>query len=139
MRMFSAFFALSAIAAGLAAWAAGDDNRSLGGRTRRYLADLIRLDTLNPPGNESKVASYLKQVADSNGIPAELLGNDPKRLNLVARLTGNGEGKRSHAPKPGAASQGKREEQASAADGAQRRRPRRAQAMDRGSFWKRSP
>jgi acetylornithine deacetylase/succinyl-diaminopimelate desuccinylase-like protein len=91
--MFSAFFALSAIAAGLAAWAAGDDNRSLGGRTRQYLADLIRLDTSNPPGNESKVASYLKQVADSNGIPAELLGNDPKRLNLVARLKGNGKSK----------------------------------------------
>ena len=90
MRMFSALFALSAIAAGLVAWAAGDDNRSLGGRTRQYLADLIRLDTSNPPGNESKVASYLKQVADSNGIPAELLGNDPKRLNLVARLKGNG-------------------------------------------------
>jgi acetylornithine deacetylase/succinyl-diaminopimelate desuccinylase-like protein len=93
MRMFSALFALSAMAAGLVAWAAGDDNRSLGGRTRQYLADLIRLDTSNPPGNESKVASYLKQVADSNGIPAELLGNDPKRLNLVARLKGNGKNK----------------------------------------------
>jgi acetylornithine deacetylase/succinyl-diaminopimelate desuccinylase-like protein len=91
--MFSALFALSAIAAGLVAWAAGDDNRSLGGRTRQYLADLIRLDTSNPPGNESKVASYLKQVADSNGIPAELLGTDPKRLNLVARLKGNGKNK----------------------------------------------
>jgi len=93
MRLFSALFALSAIAAGLVAWAAGDDNRSLGGRTRQYLTDLIRLDTSNPPGNESKVASYLKQVADTNGIPAELLGNDPKRLNLVARLKGNGKNK----------------------------------------------
>ncbi|MCU1339431.1 MAG: peptidase [Bryobacterales bacterium] len=93
MRRLSAFLALSAMAAGLAAWAASDDNRSLGGRTRQYLVDLIRLDTSNPPGNESKVASYLKQVADSSGIPAELLGNDPKRLNLVARLKGNGKNK----------------------------------------------
>src|SRR5579864_1667728 len=93
MRMFSALVALSAMTAGLVAYAAGDDNRSLGMRTRQYLADLIRLDTSNPPGNESKVASYLKQVADSNGIPAELLGNDPKRLNLVARLKGNGKNK----------------------------------------------
>ncbi len=91
--MFSALFALLAMAAGLVAWAAGDDNRSLGGRTRQYLADLIRLDTSNPPGNESKVASYLKQVADANGIPAELVGSDPKRLNLVARLKGNGKNK----------------------------------------------
>src|SRR5512143_1440516 len=93
MRMFSAFFALSALAAGLVAWAAGDDNRSLSGRTRQYLTDLIRLDTSNPPGNESKVATYLKQVADASGIPAELLGDDPKRLNLVARLKGTGKNK----------------------------------------------
>ena len=90
MRRFPAFFALLAMAAGFAAWAASDDNRSLGGRTRQYLTELIRLDTSNPPGNESKVASYLKQVADSSGIPAELLGADPKRLNFVARLKGNG-------------------------------------------------
>jgi acetylornithine deacetylase/succinyl-diaminopimelate desuccinylase-like protein len=91
--MFSAFLALSAIAAGLVAYAADDDNRTLAGRTRQYLGDLIRLDTSNPPGNESRVASYLKQVADSSGIPAELLGDDPKRLSLVARLKGNGKNK----------------------------------------------
>ena len=91
--MFSALFALSAMVAGFLVHAAGDDNRSLGVRTRQYLADLIRMDTSNPPGNESKVASYLKQIADSNGIPAELLGDDPKRLNLVARLKGNGKNK----------------------------------------------
>ncbi len=55
-----------------------------------YLRDLIRLDTSNPPGNESKVANYLKQVADREGIPAELLGPDAQRLNFVARLRGSG-------------------------------------------------
>jgi len=93
MRRFPALFALFATATGFAVWAAGGDNRSLGERTRQYLTDLIRLDTSNPPGNESKVASYLKQIADTNGIPAELLGSDPKRLNLVARLKGNGKNK----------------------------------------------
>lgn len=91
--MFSALFALPALTAGLVIYAAADDNRSLGMRTRQYLTDLIRLDTSNPPGNESKVASYLKQVADSSGIPAELLGDDPRRLNLVARIKGNGKNK----------------------------------------------
>jgi acetylornithine deacetylase/succinyl-diaminopimelate desuccinylase-like protein len=56
----------------------------------RYLPELIRLDTTNPPGNETRVARYLKQVADREGIPAELLGDDPKRLNFVARLRGTG-------------------------------------------------
>jgi acetylornithine deacetylase/succinyl-diaminopimelate desuccinylase-like protein len=54
------------------------------------LTDLIRLDTSNPPGNETRVAEYLKQVADSYGISAELLGSDPRRMNFVARLKGSG-------------------------------------------------
>ncbi len=72
---------------------AADDNRPLGDRTRQYLTDLIRLDTSNPPGNETRVAQYLKQVADSHGIPCELPGSDPQRLNFVARLKGSGKGR----------------------------------------------
>src|SRR5438067_6731495 len=56
----------------------------------RYLPELIRLDTTNPPGNETRVARYLKEVADRAGIPAELLGDNPQRLNFVARLRGSG-------------------------------------------------
>jgi len=67
-----------------------DDNRTLGERARQYLIDLIKINTSNPPGNETRVAEYLKQIADANGIPCELLGGDPKRLNFVARLKGNG-------------------------------------------------
>jgi len=59
-------------------------------RAAAYLADLVRIDTTNPPGNESRVARYLKRVADENGIPAELLGPDPDRLNFVARIKGTG-------------------------------------------------
>ena len=55
-----------------------------------YLRDLIRLDTSNPPGDETRVANYLKAVADKEGIPAELLGDDPQRLNFIARLRGSG-------------------------------------------------
>ncbi len=59
----------------------------------RYLTDLVRLDTTNPPGNETRVARYLKQVADANGISCELLGANPARLNFVARLKGSGKGR----------------------------------------------
>jgi len=72
---------------------AADDNRSLGDRTRLYLTDLVRLDTSNPPGNETRVADYLQQVTDSFGIYAERLGSDPKRMNFVARLKGTGKGR----------------------------------------------
>ncbi|HEY4365246.1 MAG TPA: M20/M25/M40 family metallo-hydrolase [Bryobacteraceae bacterium] len=86
MRRVCAVLCLTAVAC------AGDDNRSLGDRTRQYLTDLVRLDTSNPPGHESAAATYLKQVADSFGIPAELMGT-PNRMNFVARLKGNGKGR----------------------------------------------
>lgn len=57
---------------------------------RGYLRDLIRLDTSNPPGNETLAANYLKSVADREGIPAELVGENTRRLNFIARLKGSG-------------------------------------------------
>jgi acetylornithine deacetylase/succinyl-diaminopimelate desuccinylase-like protein len=88
MRRCCALFCLAAIFG----VAVADDNRSLPDRTRQYLIDLVKIDSSNPPGNETAVAQYLKQVADSHGIPCELLG-DPKRQNFVARLKGSGHGR----------------------------------------------
>jgi acetylornithine deacetylase/succinyl-diaminopimelate desuccinylase-like protein len=79
-----------AIACLFAAWGFAEDNRSLPDRARQYTLDLIRLDTSNPPGNETRVAEYLKEVADAQGIPCELIGADPRRMNFVARLRGFG-------------------------------------------------
>jgi acetylornithine deacetylase/succinyl-diaminopimelate desuccinylase-like protein len=87
MRWLGAFLIL------VCAAAAVDDNVPLGERTRQYLVDLIKLDTTNPPGNETRVADYLKQVADIHGIPNELLGGDKNRLNFIARLKGAGRGR----------------------------------------------
>jgi acetylornithine deacetylase/succinyl-diaminopimelate desuccinylase-like protein len=67
-----------------------EDNRSLGDRARQYLTDLIRLDTSNPPGNETRVAEYLKEAADAQGIASELAGSEPRRMNFIARVKGSG-------------------------------------------------
>jgi len=78
---------------GALAWAGlvfGQAGESAGDLAARYLPELIRLDTTNPPGNETRVARYLKQVADREGIAAELVGDDPQRLNFIARLRGTG-------------------------------------------------
>ncbi len=82
-----------ALACVIAMLGLADDNRSLGDRTRQYLTDLIRLDTTNPPGNETRVAEYLKQIAASYGISFDVLGSDPRRMNFVARLKGSGKGR----------------------------------------------
>lgn len=51
---------------------------------------LVRMDTTNPPGNETQAAEYMKKVLEREGIPVQLFASDPKRANLVARLKGNG-------------------------------------------------
>jgi acetylornithine deacetylase/succinyl-diaminopimelate desuccinylase-like protein len=64
--------------------------QSAGDLSAGYLRDLIRLDTSNRPCNETRLANYLKAVAEKEGIPAELVGDDPRRLNFIARLRGSG-------------------------------------------------
>ncbi len=66
------------------------ENGGLHQQALGYFSDLLKLDTSNPPGNETRVGRYLKSVCDREGIPGELLGPDPRRLNFVARLKGDG-------------------------------------------------
>jgi len=56
----------------------------------KILADFVRVDTSNPPGNETKGAEYLKSVLDRAGIASEIFEMEPGRGNIVARLKGNG-------------------------------------------------
>ena len=56
----------------------------------QHYADLIRIDTSSPPGNETKAAEYVKQVLAKDGIPAQIYELEPGRGNVVARLKGNG-------------------------------------------------
>jgi acetylornithine deacetylase/succinyl-diaminopimelate desuccinylase-like protein len=69
-----------------AAWA----QDAAAARARQYLAEMVRLDTTNPPGHETRMAAYIKSVLDAEGIACELAGGDPERLNVVARLPGTG-------------------------------------------------
>ncbi len=56
---------------------------------RHYLA-LVRLDTTDPPGNETRVVDYLRGVLQAEGIPVTVAAKEPARANLIARLKGNG-------------------------------------------------
>ncbi len=56
------------------------------------LRELIRLDTANPPGNETRAAELLRDYLGDNGVRAELYARVPERANLVARLPGRGGG-----------------------------------------------
>jgi acetylornithine deacetylase/succinyl-diaminopimelate desuccinylase-like protein len=57
------------------------------------LRELIRVDTTNPPGNETKAAKLLRDYLGDHGVESELVARVPERANLVARLRG-GDGPR---------------------------------------------
>jgi len=65
-----------------------------GGEAVEHLRNLIRINTVNPPGNELAAASYIRDVLDSEGIPSEIIVSGPERGNVVARLQGSGKGGR---------------------------------------------
>ena len=54
--------------------------------------DLIRVDTTNPPGNETLGADVLDAYLARNGVRAERVARDPARANLIARVEGRGTG-----------------------------------------------
>src|ERR1700722_2312654 len=56
----------------------------------RHFQALVRIDTTDPPGNETRVVEYLKKVFDAEGIPNTVVAKDPARANIIARLKGNG-------------------------------------------------
>ncbi len=54
--------------------------------TARVLGDLIRFNTVNPPGNERPAAEYLRDYLAEAGLETELDGAEDDRPNLVATL-----------------------------------------------------
>ena len=56
------------------------------------LQRLIRLDTTNPPGNETAAAGLLREYLEAAGVECELFARTPERANLVARIRGTGDG-----------------------------------------------
>jgi acetylornithine deacetylase/succinyl-diaminopimelate desuccinylase-like protein len=52
------------------------------------LGRLIRFNTVNPPGNELPAQEYLLGHLSEAGFECELLGAEPQRPNLLARLRG---------------------------------------------------
>ncbi len=58
--------------------------------TLEHLQAMIRMNTVNPPGNELQVAQYLDSTLRAAGIETHLFEPAPGRGSLVAVLKGNG-------------------------------------------------
>jgi acetylornithine deacetylase/succinyl-diaminopimelate desuccinylase-like protein len=70
-----------------------DDWVRIGDEAGALLAELIRVDTTNPPGGETAAANVLAEKLRSEGIAADVLESAPGRGNLHARLAGAGGGR----------------------------------------------
>ncbi|HSG90408.1 MAG TPA: M20/M25/M40 family metallo-hydrolase [Pseudomonadales bacterium] len=71
-----------------AAGAAGDPDPE---RALERLQAYLRIDTINPPGNESRAVAFLAAILDAEGIAYETFEAAPGRGSIVARIEG-GEG-----------------------------------------------
>ena len=60
--------------------------------TTELLQRLIRLNTVNPPGAERVALEMLAAQLRTAGFEIDLLGSEPERPNLVARLRGTADG-----------------------------------------------
>src|ERR1051325_1197133 len=67
--------------------ATGGDRDAAEGEAEDDLVGYLKIDTTNPPGNETAGAKYLQQLLQKDGIPSTLVGADAKRQSLYARLS----------------------------------------------------
>jgi acetylornithine deacetylase/succinyl-diaminopimelate desuccinylase-like protein len=57
---------------------------------QELLSRLLRFNTVNPPGGEREAQQYLADHLQRAGFQCELLGAEPERPNLIARLRSDG-------------------------------------------------
>lgn len=60
----------------------------------QLLQTLIQFETVNPPGNETLVADYLRGLLEAEGFAVETHAQTENRDNLVTSISGSGEGGR---------------------------------------------
>jgi acetylornithine deacetylase/succinyl-diaminopimelate desuccinylase-like protein len=67
--------------------AVGVDVDPLAREAEEALVEYLRIDTTNPPGNETAGATFLRDLLQKEGIDARLVGDDPARQAVYARLS----------------------------------------------------
>src|SRR5260221_11627787 len=73
--------------------ASGGDVDPLDAEAETAFLQYLRIDTTNPPGHETAGARFLQQLLAREGIETQLVGSDPERQSLYARLRVGASGK----------------------------------------------
>ena len=53
-----------------------------------WLQEFIQIDTINPPGNESRAVDFYAKIFEAEGIEFEAAESAPGRGNIWARVEG---------------------------------------------------
>jgi len=59
----------------------------------QHLQEYLRINTVNPPGNEVEGVRFFKKIFDAESIPCQVLEPSPGRGSILATLKGNGKKK----------------------------------------------
>jgi acetylornithine deacetylase/succinyl-diaminopimelate desuccinylase-like protein len=62
------------------------DLSKLADEAQVWLSDLVRINTVNPPGNEAATAKYISAIFQKEGISNEVIEMAPGRSIVIARL-----------------------------------------------------
>ena len=85
----SALYLLASLLLALPRLSAAEvDLERLGSEAVERLQAYLRIDTTNPPGNETRAVEFLARILEAEGIPFETAESAPGRGNLWARLEG---------------------------------------------------
>src|SRR5258705_9512387 len=90
MKRILTFTLLAAAVAGTAQAQPPIDWKAIEAETLQHFQALVRIDTSNPPGNETRAVDYLERVLDKEAVPYQVFSSDANRANLVVRIKGNG-------------------------------------------------
>ena len=65
--------------------------KEIEGEVTGFLSEFIRINTTNPPGNETVAAKYVAENLRSDSFECELFESAPERGSVITRLKGTGE------------------------------------------------
>jgi acetylornithine deacetylase/succinyl-diaminopimelate desuccinylase-like protein len=86
-RLALALFLVAATVSLQCRRAAGESRDPVEHEAENALIGYLRIDTTNPPGNETAGALYLQKFLQKEQIASSLIGPDPRRQSLYARLS----------------------------------------------------
>ena len=72
-------------------WVIGVSGQTLEDESVSWLQDFIRIDTINPPGNESRAVDFYAEIFEAEGIDYETAESAPGRGNIWAKIEGGDE------------------------------------------------